>query len=189
MRILAISGSLRDGSYSSGLLRAAQELAPAGSEVELYEGLAGLDAYNEDNDTDEYVPAPVRGLRERIGAADALLIATPEYNGSIPGALKNALDWASRPHGSSALAAKPVAVIGSSPSPFGAAWAQEALRRVLAIAGSAVLERELTVGRVNERFDEDRLSDAGTREEIAALLDDLTGFASAHDEAVAAVAA
>ncbi len=179
MRILAISGSLRRGSYSSGLLRASQELAPAGSEVELYEGMAGLPAYNEDLDVEGSAPEPVADLRGRIAAADALLLATPEYNGSLPGALKNALDWASRPHGSSALAGKPVAVIGSSPSPFGAAWAQESLRRVLAIAGSAVLERELTVGRVDERFTEDRLSDAGTREQIAATLGELIGLATA----------
>ncbi len=106
MRILAISGSLRRGSYSSGLLRAAQELAPTGAEVELYQGMAGLPAYNEDLDVEGSAPEPVADLRKRIAAADALLLATPEYNGSLPGALKNALDWASRPHGSSALAAK-----------------------------------------------------------------------------------
>ena len=189
MRILAISGSLRRGSFTSGLLRPARELAPQGSEIELYRDLDRLPSYNEDIDMDGTAPAPVLELREKIGAADALLLATPEYNGSIPGALKNALDWASRPHGSSALAGKPAAVIGSSPSPFGAAWAAEALRRVLAIAGSEVLERELTVGRVNERFTEDRLSDAGTREQISDLLDDLTRFAAARDEVGEPVAA
>ena len=128
-------------------------------------------------------------LRKKIAAADALLVATPEYNGSIPGALKNALDWASRPHGSSALAAKPVAVIGSSPSPFGAAWAQEALRRVLAIAGAQLLDTELTVGRVDGRFERNQLTDAGTREEVAALLGELSRFAAAREEAEEAVAA
>ncbi len=189
MRILAISGSLRRGSYSSGLLRAARELAPRGAEVELYEDLAGLPAYNEDDDVEGSSPASVDELRERIAAADALLLATPEYNGSVPGALKNALDWASRPHGSSALAGKAAAVIGSSPSPFGAAWAQESLRRVLAIAGAQVLESELTVGRVDERFSGERLSDAGTREEIAAMLEELARFAAAREEAEEALAA
>jgi chromate reductase len=188
MRILAISGSLRDGSYSGGLLRAAQELAPGGSEVELYEGLADLAFYNEDIDSEDTVPAEVSNLREKIGDADALLIATPEYNGSVPGALKNALDWASRPHGGSALAGKPAAVIGSSLSPFGAAWAQDALRRVLTISGSAVLERELTIGRVDERFTDGRLTDIGTHEEIAVMIADLVELVGAREaeEAVAA---
>lgn len=179
MRILAISGSLRDGSYSGGLLRAAQELAPESSAFELYEGLAELPAYNEDIDSGDAVPVEIRDLRERISAADALLIATPEYNGSIPGALKNALDWGSRPHGSSALAGKPAAVIGSSPSPFGGAWAEEALRRVLTIAGSVVLERELTIPRVDERFSAGRLSDLGTRDQLAVVLTELVELAQA----------
>src|SRR5919109_659858 len=115
MRVLAISGSLRRGSYSSGLLRAARELAPAGAEIELYDGLADLPIFNED--LEESPSQPVRDLRERIAAADALLIATPEYNGSVPGGLKNALDWASRPHGTAVLVSKPAAVIGSSPTP------------------------------------------------------------------------
>ncbi len=189
MRILAISGSLREGSYSTGLLRAAHELAPAGAEVELYQGLAGLPAYNEDLEVEGSAPEPVADLRKRIAAADALLVATPEYNGSVPGALKNAVDWASRPHGSSALASKPVAVIGSSPSPFGAAWAQEGLRRVLAIAGAQLLDTELTLGRVDGRFEDNQLADAGTREEVAALLDELSRFAAAREEGEEAVAA
>lgn len=189
MRILAISGSLRRASYSSELLRSAQELAPPGAEIELYGGLEQIPAYNEDVDTDGAVPAPVRELRERIGAADALLIATPEYIGSVPGALKNALDWASRPHGASALAGKPAAVIGSSPSPFGAAWAQESLRRVLTISGAPVLEREMTVGRVDERFTGGDLSDLGTREEIGELLVELAEMAEAREWSEAAAVA
>ncbi len=180
MKILAISGSLRGASYSSGLLRAAQELAPAGSEVNIYYGLDGLPSYNEDIDGDDDVPAEVRGLREAIGGADALLIATPEYNGSVPGGLKNALDWASRPHGESALAGTPAAAIASSPSPFGGAWALDALRRVLTIAGAAVAERETTLGRVNERFSDGDLTDAGTREEIASVLSELVELAQAN---------
>lgn len=189
MRILAISGSLRDRSYSSGLLHAARELAPAGSEVVLYDGLAELPHYNEDIDGGDTVPVAVSELREAVGGADALLIATPEYNGSLPGGLKNALDWASRPHGDSSLAKMPAAVISSSPSPFGAAWAQEALRRVLTIAGSAMVDREMTVGRVDERFSDGRLSDIGTREEIAALLGELAELTNAGYEAGVPLAA
>jgi len=185
MRILAISGSLRRGSYSSGLLRAAQELAPGGAEVELYDGLAEVPAFNEDLEGEP--PRAVQALRERIASADGLLIATPEYNGSVPGVLKNALDWASRPHGEAPLVGNPVAVIGSSPSPFGAAWAQEHLRRALALSGSLVLERELKVGRVDGRFKDGELTDVGTREELSALLAELLELAAARQaEPVAA---
>src|SRR5213078_3898572 len=107
--------------------------------------------YDEDLDVDP-APEAVRALREAIAGADALLIATPEYNGSVPGALKNALDWASRPHGESALVAKPVAVISSSPSPFGATWAGEHLRRALMLSGAAVVEGELAIGKVDEKL-------------------------------------
>ena len=186
MRILAISGSLRRGSFSSGLLRAARELAPAGVEVELYDGLAELPAYNQDLESD--VPAAVGTLRQRIASADALLVATPEYNGSVPGALKNALDWASRPHGASALSGKAAAVIGNSPSPFGAAWAQEHLRRALALSGAVVLDREMKVGRVDERFEAGELADLGTREELAELLGELAGLVEAGQAELSAAA-
>jgi chromate reductase len=177
LRVLAISGSLRSGSYSSGLLRAAREDAPAGIAVELYDGLDRIPPFNQDLERDP--PESVRELNARIESADGLLIATPEYNGSIPGVLKNALDWASRPHGEAALTGKPVAVIGSSPSPFGAAWAQEHLRRALALSGAVVLGEELKIGRVDERFVDGELVDRGTREEIAGLLSSLVELASA----------
>jgi chromate reductase len=177
LRVLAVSGSLRRGSYSTGLLRAADENAPEGIAVELFQGLDLIPAFNQDLEHDP--PEPVRELDALIDAADALLIATPEYNGSIPGVLKNALDWASRPHGEAGLTGKPVAVIGSSPSPFGAAWAQEHLRRALALSGAVVLEQELKIGRVDERFVDGELVDRGTREEIAGLLSSLVELASA----------
>nr|MDQ3934759.1 NAD(P)H-dependent oxidoreductase [Actinomycetota bacterium] len=123
MRILAISGSLRDGSYNTGLLRAARDLAPAGVEVELWDGLDSIPAFCVDREADP--PAAVADLGARVHAADAVLVATPEYNGSAPGALKNALDWASRPAGEAALVAKPAAVIGASKTAYGAKWAQE----------------------------------------------------------------
>jgi chromate reductase len=177
LRVLAISGSLRRGSYSTGILRAAQEDAHDGIAVELYDGLDRIPAFNQD--LEHAPPEPVRELNALIEAADALLIATPEYNGSVPGVLKNALDWASRPHREAALTGKPVAVIGSSPSPFGAAWAQEHLRRALALSGAVVLEDELKVGRVDERFLDGELADRGTREEIVEVVSNLAELATA----------
>jgi chromate reductase len=177
VRVLAISGSLRRGAYSTGLLRAAREDAPNGITVEFYDGLDRIPPFNQDLEHDP--PEAVRDLNARIEEADALLIATPEYNGSVPGVLKNALDWASRPHGEAALTGKPVAVIGSSPSPFGGAWAQEHLRRALALSGAVVLEDELKVGRVDERFADGQLVDRGTSEKITAHLSSVAELATA----------
>jgi chromate reductase len=155
MRILALSGSLRSGSYNTALARAAAELAPGGVEVELYDGLAALPLYDGDVDGDE-APSAVQELRERIGAADALLVVTPEYNGSVSGVLKNAIDWASRPpHGGAALWGKTVAVAGATTGQYGALWAQQDLRRILGIAGARVIDGELPVARAHEKFDAD----------------------------------
>lgn len=151
-KVLAISGSLRAGSYNTALARAAREVAPAGVDVELYDGLAALPPYDADSDGDDE-PAAVRELRQRIGAADAVLFVTPEYNGSIPGVLKNAVDWASRPHRDAALSSKTVAVAGATPGQYGAMWAQQDLRRVLGIAGARVIDGELPVPRAHEVFD------------------------------------
>jgi chromate reductase len=178
MRILAISGSLREGSYNTALVRAARDLAPDGVEVELYDGLAELPPYNQDVQ-DLAPPAPVEDLREQVARADALLIATPEYNGSIPGVLKNAIDWASRPFPENCLRAKPVAIVGASTGAYGALWAQADLRKVLGIAGARVLEGELAVPRAPERFDADgRLTDAMVRQRLADLLERLAEEAS-----------
>jgi chromate reductase len=183
MRVLGISGSLREGSHNTALLRAAATAAPAGVAFELYDGLESLPHYNEDRDTDS-PPEQVRELRELITAADALLIATPEYNGSIPGALKNALDWASRPRRAAALLGKPVAVIGSSISDYGAIWAQDHLRRALGIAGARVLDVELPVGRVAERLDErGELADSETIDSLAEIM---AGLAQSRQELRAA---
>ena len=173
MRILGISGSLRAGSYNSGLLRAARESAPEGVEVELYDGLASLPPYDQDvQDTDP--PPAVRQLRERIAAADAVLIATPEYNGSVPGLLKNAVDWASRPFPDNAFRGKPVAIVGASTGSYGAMWAQQDLRRVLGVVGARVLEGELPVSRAQDRFDADgRLTDDMVRERLAGVVERL----------------
>ena len=158
MKILAISGSLRAGSYNTALARAARELAPDGVEVELYDGLGALPPFDADKDGfDE--PVAVGDLRRRIAAADMVLFVTPEYNGSIPGVLKNAVDWASRPRREAALAGKTVAVAGATPGQYGAMWAQQDLRRVLGIAGARVIAGEVAVPRAHEAFDaEGRLS-------------------------------
>lgn len=159
MRILAVSGSLRRDSHNTQLLRAAVEAAPDGVEVELWAGLGELPVYDQDVDTTEPVES-VRRLRDAWGAADAILFATPEYNGSVPGGLKNALDWASRPVRASALTNQTVSVIGASPGQFGAMWAQQDLRRILGLAGARVVGAELPVARAHERFDhEGRLLD------------------------------
>jgi chromate reductase, NAD(P)H dehydrogenase (quinone) len=155
MRILGISGSLRAASYNTALLRAAAELAPAEVEVELYQDLEALPPYNEDRDTDA-PPVEVQRLREQIASADAVVFSTPEFNGTMPGQLKNAVDWASRPYGqSSALWGKPVAVIGASVTDYGAIWAQDHLRNALGIASARVLDIELPVSKAPERFDDD----------------------------------
>jgi chromate reductase len=130
MRILGISGSLRADSHNTALLRAAAELLPPGVELELYEGLRDIPPYDQDeDDAGQHHPA-VLALRQAIEQADAVLISTPEYNHSIPGVLKNALDWVSRPVATSVLRAKPAAVIGASTSLFGAVWAQAEAREL-----------------------------------------------------------
>jgi chromate reductase len=150
MRILAVSGSLRGGSYNTSLLRAAVEAAPEGIEVELWEGLADLPLYDEDLD-DADAPESVRRLRADWAAADAILFSTPEYNGSVPGGLKNAIDWASRPRLEGVLRNKTVAVVGASTGQFGALWAQQDLKRILGVAGARVVGTEIPVSRAHER--------------------------------------
>ena len=175
MRILTISGSLRAASHNSALLRAAAELAPAGVEVSSYEGLDRLPHYNEDHDTDD-PHSEVQRLRDTIASADLVLISTPEYNGSVPGHLKTAVDWASRPFGQgSALWGKPVAVIGASVTDYGAIWAQDHLRKSLGLAGARVLDAELAVPKAADRFagPDGELTDPEIRGHLTALLADL----------------
>ena len=156
MRILAISGSLRDQSFNSAVARAAAELAPDGVDVEVFDGLGDIPLYDADLDVEgEDEHAAVAHLRERIVAADALFVVTPEYNGSVPGVLKNAIDWASRPPGGGAvLWGKTAAIAGATTGQFGAIWAQQDLRRILGIAGARVVEGELPVARAQNVFDE-----------------------------------
>jgi chromate reductase, NAD(P)H dehydrogenase (quinone) len=153
LKILGISGSLRETSYNTNLLRAASELLPPDVDFELYDQLKAVPPYDEDDDVEPAPPA-VEALRSAIAGADAVLFATPEYNRSVPGVLKNALDWASRPFASNSLRNKPVAVIGASPGAFGAVWAQADLKKVLSTTGARVLEHELAVGHADTRFDD-----------------------------------
>ena len=171
MRILAISGSLRGASFNTALLRAAALTAPDGVDVELYQGLDRLPHYNEDHDTDD-PHGEVSRLRREIDAADALLISTPEYNGSLPGHLKTAIDWASRPRGPhAALWGKPVVVIGASVTDYGAMWAQDHLRKALGLAGARVIDRELAVAKAQERFNADGvLADPAMHDRLTAIV-------------------
>ncbi|MEA2311006.1 MAG: hypothetical protein QOE28_974 [Solirubrobacteraceae bacterium] len=172
MRILGIAGSLRRDSHNRRLLRAAGEALPSGVDLIEWDGLAGLPAFDEDRETTP--PASVRAFLEEIESADALLIATPEYNASLPGALKNALDWASRPFPDNVLRDKPSAVIGASTGLFGAVWAQAEVRKVLKASGAHVLESELPVGMADGAFDADGgLADPELGERLADLVGDL----------------
>jgi chromate reductase, NAD(P)H dehydrogenase (quinone) len=153
VRVLGISGSLRRESHNTKLLRAAGELIEEhGAEFEIFDGLKAIPPYDEDDDIGNGPPAVGR-FRQAIAGADALLFATPEYNSSIPGVLKNAVDWASRPPAASPLRNKPVAVIGASTGMFGAVWAQAELRKVLGAAGARVTEVELALGHAHEHLD------------------------------------
>jgi chromate reductase, NAD(P)H dehydrogenase (quinone) len=169
MQVLGISGSLRRDSHNRKLLRTAAELLPADVELELWDGLKEVPPYDEDDDTDP-APASVARLRAAIAGADALLISTPEYNSSVPGQLKNAIDWASRPIATNVLRNKPVAVLGASTGAFGAVWSQAELRKVLAATGARVVDAEVSVGHAHERFDQDgRLVDEDLRGQLRAL--------------------
>lgn len=170
MVILGLCGSLRRGSYNRRLLAAAAAELPSDVRLEVFEGLADIPPYNEDIPT----PDSVRALRRAIGAADAVLVATPEYNASVPGQLKNALDWASRPFPDNSLRHKPAAVIGASTGLFGAVWAQAELRKVLTTIGATVVDEELPVGQVHDAFAPDgSLLDVGLRAALADLVDQL----------------
>jgi chromate reductase len=172
MLVLGISGSLRANSYNTQLLRAAEELLPEGVAFELYDGLGTLPPYDQDVE-DEGAPAPVQDLRARIAGADAVLFATPEYNGSIPGVLKNAVDWASRPRAGASLANKPVAVAGATTGAFGGVWAQADLRKVLGIAGARVVEGDVAIGHAPDKFAGGVLVDAESRSQLGELLREL----------------
>lgn len=177
LTVLGVTGSLRAKSNSSLLLAAASRELPGDAELVPWNGLATLPHYNQDVD-DAGEPLAVAGLRRVIAAADAVLFVTPEYNGTIPGVLKNAVDWASRPRGSAVLLGKPVAAISSSSGQFGGVWAQADLRRSLGIAGARVLDTEFAVVRADTAFGEDgELLDDAARAALRELLEGLVAEA------------
>lgn len=176
MRIVGLSGSLRRDSHNTRLLRAAGTLLPEDAELVPFDQLGAIPPFNED---DEHTPPPaVAALKQAIAQADALLVSTPEYNHSIPGVLKNALDWVSRPVAETPLRGKPAAVIGASTSLFGAVWAQAETRKVLGATGAKVVDRELPVPQAEETLGEDGLPlDADARDSLQATLDELVELA------------
>jgi chromate reductase len=157
MKVLGLSGSLRADSHNSRLLRAAAELLPPAAELIVFGGLKAIPPYDQDDEPAGH--QAVAALRAAIADADALLVATPEYNHSLPGHFKNALDWVSRPITESPLRSKPAAVVGASTGLFGAVWAQAEARKVLAALGARVIDRELPVGQADDAFDGDGLAD------------------------------
>jgi len=178
MNVLAISGSLRSASYNTALLRALREEAPAGVEIGIWPGLKAIPPYDGDDDV---VPGPaaVEAFRELVRESDAVFFATPEYNSSVPGALKNALDWASRPLATNSFRNKPVAVVSSSAGAFGGVWAAAELRKVLGAMGARVADVELAVGHAPEKFDaHGRLTDEDVRITLRESLEALLSEAS-----------
>jgi chromate reductase len=172
MRILGLSGSLRQDSHNRSLLKATRTLLPRGAELVEFDQLGAIPPFNQD---EERTPPPaVVALKQAIEQADAVLISTPEYNHSIPGVLKNALDWTSRPYTENPMRGKPAAVIGASTGLFGAVWAQAETRKVLGALGAQVVDRELPVGQADEALDANGLPlDADLREQLSATLDEL----------------
>jgi chromate reductase len=187
-KVLAISGSLRNASFNTMLLRNAIGLFGGDIVVEELDGLKDVPPYDEDDDGDG-APPQVRALRAAFAGADAVLISTPEYNSSIPGQLKNALDWVSRPLATNPLRNKPAAVVGASTGAFGAVWAQAELRKVLAAIGARVVEADVAVGHAPTRFHADgTLVDDDLREQLGEVVDALAA-AVAEREALARNAA
>jgi chromate reductase len=175
--IAAIAGSLRADSYSRALLAAAVADLPPGVALSIWDGLEKVPPFSEDLEAGP-APAGVAELRRFIGGADAVLIATPEYNGSVPGQLKNALDWASRPRGAAVLEGKPVSAIATSPSPRGGAWALADLKKVLIVIGADLVEADLAVGQIHTRLDaEGHISQPDLARRIVELIDQLAHHA------------
>jgi chromate reductase len=175
MIILGFAGSLRKDSYNKALLRAASVLVPKGAELEIFE-LDGIPLFNQD--LEDRVPQRVKEFKAKIKAADALLIVTPEYNYSMPGVLKNAIDWASRPFGDNSFEDKPVAVMSASPGILGGARAQYHLRQIfVSLNMHAVNRPEVIVASVDEKIDEKGdLTDEETRKKIRQLLENLVDW-------------
>jgi chromate reductase, NAD(P)H dehydrogenase (quinone) len=169
--VCGMAGSLRLNSYNRALLRAAQELAPQAMEIRIFDGMSEIPLFNQDVEA-EGDPEPVQALKQAIQEANALLIATPEYNHGVPGVLKNAIDWASRPARDSVLEGKPTAIFGASPGITGTARAQSQLRQAFVFTRTpVVLQPEILVYRAREKFDDQgRLTHETTREFVQKLL-------------------
>ena len=178
MRILAISGSLRRDSHNTALLRAAAKLLPPAVELEIYDGLKQIPAYDED---DTVRPEPVQLLWDAVEKADAVLISTPEYNSSMPGHLKNALDWLSRPLIESPLRNKPSLVVGASTGMFGAVWAQAETRKVLKAIGSRVVDQELPVALAHEILADGVITDEEIERAFVAFSEELAAAVEARE--------
>ncbi len=178
LHVLGVPGSLRRASFNRALLRAAQELAPAGMTIDVFDGIGALPLYDADVEA-AGDPSPVVAWKTAIAGADALLIATPEYNYGVPGVLKNAVDWASRPPGNCVLNAKPAALMGATPGGTGTARAQLALRQSFVFTDTrALLQPEVLVSRAHEKIDANgRLTDEPTRTMIRKLLEALARWA------------
>ncbi|NYG56447.1 NAD(P)H-dependent oxidoreductase [Nocardioides perillae] len=166
-RVAVLVGSLRAGSLNRRLAALLPDLAPEGTVVELVDGLDALPFYNEDVDVEGSVPAAATELRARVAAADRVLAVTPEYNGTMPAVLNNAIDWLSRPYGQGALVGKPFAVVGATPTPYGGKWAHEDARRSAGVAG-AVVVADATVSQ--SALEVDVLTDEGVRDKLRAAL-------------------
>jgi chromate reductase, NAD(P)H dehydrogenase (quinone) len=175
LTILGIAGSLRKQSFNRWLLRAAQQLAPADTTIEIFE-LDDIPAFNQDDEANP--PAKVSQLKERVRAADAILFVTPEYNYSVPGVLKNAIDWASRPYGDSAWSGKPAAIMGASVGAIGTARAQYHLRQMFVFLNMyAVNQPEVMVANAHKHFDQQgKLTDETAQKLIRQLLEELVGW-------------
>ena len=184
MRILAISGSLRQGSHNTDLLQAAAAAAPDGVDIEIYDGLKEIPPYDADDDAPDDQPIAVQRFKEALDSADGILIATPEYNSSIPGVLKNALDWASRPLVESPIRNKPVAVLSSSTGMFGGVWAAAETRKVLGALGARTLEETVAIAKADQRL-EDGI-DAELLLELRAVVDALATAVEARTATLAA---
>ncbi len=186
LKVLGVSGSLRADSHNGALLRAAADLMPADAQLELWHGLRDVPPFDEDGDLEPAPPA-VAALRAALAGADAVLFSTPEYNSSIPGQLKNALDWASRPIAANVLRNTPVAVVGASTGAFGAVWAQADLRKVLGAIGARVVEGEVALGHAHQKLAADgTLLDDGLRDQLAEVVDELVATVRMRAAAVAA---
>jgi chromate reductase len=172
VRILGIAGSLRRGSYNRAALRAAMQLVPQDAALEVFE-LDGIPGFNQDEEQNP--PAKVAELKQRVRNADAILIVTPEYNYSVPGVLKNAIDWGSRPYGDSAWNGKPVAIMGASIGTIGTARAQYHLRQMFVFLNMFPINQpEVMIGNAAERFDpQGNLADEATKDHIRRLLQSL----------------